>query len=182
MNAEHPRRNKFLIDLSYAIFVQHGGDRQQLMKAREAAGLEGAPTRTERVKFIRRVVGEPESVAERMVLVLKTHRELDCQCRTQAEAAGMEVDNLTIADVAYPLVTKRLTGVFQQQLVHVRNGCISDDLERLPYVKVGTVNYHSTGHHLEHYQYQEGSARQHATKGIFVTLVNILIYISLKIQ
>ena len=49
----------------------------------------------------------------------------------------MEVDNLTVADVAYPLVTKRLTGVFQQQLVHVRNGCISDDLERLPYVKVG---------------------------------------------
>ena len=60
MNAEHPRRSKFLIDLSHVIFVQHQGDRQQLMKAREAAGLEGPPTRSERVKFIRRVVGEPE--------------------------------------------------------------------------------------------------------------------------
>ena len=93
--------------------MQHEGDRQQLMEAREAAGLDGTPTRTERVKFIRRVVGEPESVAKRMVLVLKAHRELDSQCRSQAEAAGMEVDNLTVADVAYPLVTKRLIGVFQ---------------------------------------------------------------------
>ncbi len=65
MNAEHPRRKKFLTDLSHAIFVQHDGDRQQLMEARKAAGLDGLPTRTERVKFIRRVVGEPESVAKR---------------------------------------------------------------------------------------------------------------------
>ena len=41
MNAEHPRRKKFLMDLSQAIFVQHEGDRHRLMKAREAAGLEG---------------------------------------------------------------------------------------------------------------------------------------------
>ena len=51
-----------------------------------------------------------------MVLVLKAHRELDSQCRAQAEAAGMEVENLTVADIAYPLVTKRVVGVFQQQL------------------------------------------------------------------
>jgi hypothetical protein len=85
MNAEHPRRRKFLVDLSHAIFIQHEGDRQRLMNARESAGLEGPPTRTERVKFIRRVVGEPECVAERMILVLKAHREIDTQCRTQAE-------------------------------------------------------------------------------------------------
>lgn len=82
------------------------------MKAREAAGLEGLPTCAERVKYVR-LVGEPESVAEWMVLVLKAHQELDSQCRTQAEAAGLEVDNLTVADVTYPLVTKRLMGVFQ---------------------------------------------------------------------
>ena len=71
INAEHPRRKKFLVDLSQAIFSQHSGDRQQLIEARKAAQLEGPPTRTERVKFIRRVVGEPESVAKRMTLVLK---------------------------------------------------------------------------------------------------------------
>ena len=102
MNAEHPRQKKFLVDLSHAIFVQHEGDRKELMKAREAAGLEGPPTRAKRVKFVRRVVGEPESVARRMILVLKAHREIDAQCRSQAEAAGLEVDNLTVADIAYP--------------------------------------------------------------------------------
>ena len=40
MNTEHPRRKKFLVELSHAIFVQ-------LMQAREAAGLEGQPTWTE---------------------------------------------------------------------------------------------------------------------------------------
>ena len=94
-----------------------------------------------------------------MVLVLKAHRELDSQCRTQAEAAGLEVDNHTVADVAYPLVTKRLMGVFQQQIAHVHNGCISDDPEHLPYVKVGTVNYHSTSHHLDHYQSLRGTSK-----------------------
>ena len=83
------------------------------------------------------MVGELESVAEHMILVLKAHEELDQQCRTQAEVAGMEVDNLTVADIVYPLVTKRMTGVFQQQLIHMRNGCISDDPECLPYVNVG---------------------------------------------
>ena len=104
------------------------------------------------------------SVAEQMVLVLKAHRELDCQCRTQAEAAGM--DNLTVTDVAYPLVTKRLTGVYQQQLVHVRNGCISDDPECLPYVKVGTINYHLTSHHLEHYQSLHGTSKVEAVHSV----------------
>ena len=136
------------------------------MKARDAAGLEGPPTHTERVKFIHRVVGEPESAAERMILVLKAHRELDLHCRTQAEAAGMEVDNLTVDNIAYPLVTKRLMGVFHQQFVHVCNGCISDDPERLPYVKVGTVNYHSTGHHLQHYQSLRGTSKVEAVHSV----------------
>ena len=41
---------------------------------------------------------------------------------------------------------------FHQQLVHVRNGCISDHPTHLPYVKVGKTNFHNTGHHLDHYQ------------------------------
>ena len=166
INAEHPRRKKFLVDLSHAIFVQHKGDRERLICARESAGLDGPPTRTERVKYIRRVVGEPEDVAERMTLVLKAHCEIDGQCRMQAEAAGLEVDDLTVADVAYPLVTKRVMGVFQLQLVHVRNGCISDDPERLPYVRVGTVNFHSTGHHLDHYQSLRGTSKVEAVHSV----------------
>ena len=41
MNAEHPRRKKFPVDLSHAIFVQHEGDWKELVKAREAAGPHG---------------------------------------------------------------------------------------------------------------------------------------------
>ena len=112
MNAEHPRRKKFLIDLSQAVFIRHQGDWEKLMEARHAARLEGPPTRTERVKFIRRVVGAPECVADRMLLVLKAHTELDNQCRSQARSAGLEVENLSVADIAYPLITKKVIGQY----------------------------------------------------------------------
>ena len=78
----------------------------------------------------------------------------------------MEMDNLTVADVAYPLVTKRLIGIYQQQLVHVHNGCISDDPEHLPFAKVGTVNYHLTGHHLTHYQSLRGTSKVEAVHSV----------------
>ena len=78
----------------------------------------------------------------------------------------MKVDDLTVADVAYPLVTRRVTAVFQQQLVHVRNGCISDDPEHLPFVKVGTINYHSTGHHLDHYRSLRGTSKVEAVHSV----------------
>ena len=134
-----------MVDLSHAIFMQHPGDLDLLMKAKAAARLVEPPTRTERVKYIRRIIGEPKEVAERMRLVVRAHRELDANARMQAAASGMEVDNLTVADIAYPLITRNLLAVFEQQLVHVLNGCISDDLSNLPYVTVGTVNFHNTG-------------------------------------
>ena len=60
-------------------------------------------------------------MVKQKILVLKAHREIDAKCRMQAEAAGMKVDDLTVADVAYPLVTRTVTAVFQQHLIHVRN-------------------------------------------------------------
>ena len=112
------------------------------------------------------MVGDPPSVANRMTMVLNAHRELDCQCQSQAKAAGMNVENLTVADVAYPLVTKRVMDVFQRQLVHVRNGCISDDPEHLPYVQVGSINFHSTGHYLPHYQSLRGTSKVEAVHSV----------------
>ena len=163
MNAEHPRRKKFLLDLSQAIFSQYEEDQQLLKNARDAAGLVGPPTR---VKYIHWVVGNPESVAKRMMLMLNAHREIDHQCHAQAEAAGMNTDALTVADVAYPLVTKRVMAVFQRQLIHVKNGCISDDPKRLPYVQVGTVDFHNTGHHLPHYQSLCGTSKNEAVHSV----------------
>ncbi len=112
------------------------------MIARDAAKLEGPPTRSEQVKYIRRVVAEPESVGRWILLVFNAHREIDKQCYIQGQSAGLEVDNITPANVAYPLINKRVTTVFQQQLIHIRNGCVSDDAESLPFVEVDQVNDH----------------------------------------
>lgn len=77
INTEHSRRKKFLVDLSHAIFLQHKGDYENLMKAREAACLDGPPSWTERVKYICHIVGDPGNVSHRMTLVLNAYRELD---------------------------------------------------------------------------------------------------------
>ena len=45
--------------------------------------------------------------------------------------------------------------MFQQQLVHVHNGCISDDPEHLPYEHQLSL----TGHHLDHYQSLRGTSK-----------------------
>ena len=76
------------------------------------------------------------------------------------------MDDLTIADIAYPLITKRVVVVYEQQLVHVRNACVSDDPESLPYVKVGTVNYHSKGHHLDHFRSLHGTSKVEAVHSV----------------
>lgn len=78
----------------------------------------------------------------------------------------LNTEDLTVADIAYPLITKRVMGVFQQQLVHIHNGCISDDPDHLPYVHVGSVNYHSTGHHLNHYQSLRGTSEVEAVHSV----------------
>ena len=88
------------------------------------------------------------------------------QCRSQAKAAGLKVDNPTVTDITYPLITKSVICVFQQQLIHVRNGCFSDDPDHLPYVKVGTINFHLTGHHLEHYQSLCGTSKVEAVHSV----------------
>ena len=59
-----------------------------------------------------------------------------------------------------------IAGVFQQQLVHVRNECVSNDPDHLPYVRVGSINFHSTGHHLDHYQSLHGTSKVEAVHSV----------------
>jgi len=72
-----------------------------------------------------------------MTILVNAHRELDRQCCVQAEAAGLKIENLTVADIAYPLISKRVVAVFQQQLFHVHNGCMSNDRNAFSMFELG---------------------------------------------
>ena len=43
---------------------------------------------------------------------------------------------------------------------------MSDDPCHLPYVNVGTVNFHSTGHHLDHIQSLRGTSKVEAVHSV----------------
>ena len=52
---------------------------------------------------------------------------------------------LSPANIGYPLISKTFLQVLKNQLIHIRNGCISDDPTKLPYKAVKEVNYPNTG-------------------------------------
>ena len=43
---------------------------------------------------------------------------------------------------------------------------MSNDVERLPYVRVGSVNFHNTGHHLDHYRSLRGTSKVEAVHSV----------------
>ena len=67
---------------------------------------------------------------------------------------GVQVDNLSVADVAYPLSTSRVMVCFSNSLYMFRTDADTNNL-----VQVGTTNYHNTGHHLNHYQSLHGTSK-----------------------
>lgn len=57
------------------------------------------------------------------------------------------------------LITARFLATFRNQLVHVVNGCVSDDQDWLPFVEVGKRRYRHTSHELPEYQSLRGTSK-----------------------
>ena len=127
----------------------------------QASGLKGPLTRTEQYKFIRRLIGSPLSVARPYDV------GAECPLRTRRTVPWTSwALKLTICLLRCCISPnyQQGNGVFQQQLVHVQNGCISADPNTL--VQVGTTNYHNTGHHLNHYQSLRGTSKVEAVHSV----------------
>jgi hypothetical protein len=78
-------------------------------------------------------------------------KTLDEQAKIQAAANGMPVQDVTVADPAYPLITGKVQKAILQQCTHILNGCLQ--AQGTQYVQIGMVNYSNTGVQIPEYQY-----------------------------
>ncbi|KAF4650172.1 hypothetical protein FOL47_001398 [Perkinsus chesapeaki] len=128
VNGEHVRRQRFLRQLSQALFRDSEEDLSRLKEIRDRAGLSltSEQLRSDRYRFVRRVVGDPQTVCAKILLVMKANIALDAEAREQCIKAGMPVDDITPASPAYPLVTRKVKKAIINQCIHILNGCVSD--------------------------------------------------------
>ena len=142
VNAEHPRRSKLLRDLASAIYEKCPDDMAKLKAARDKAGLPPDGTLgKDRYRFVKTLIPGGEHTANRVKAVIWSHMKMD----TEAKKDIPRDTPLSPADIGYPLISKKCRQVLKNQLVHIRNGCISDDPNKLPYKAVKEVNYPNTG-------------------------------------
>ena len=145
VNGEHLRRGQLLRDLSRAIYERDPVDMARLKRARNTAGLTTEVLGPDLHRFVKAHIKGGEHTSNRMKAVVASHMKMD-------KIAKKDIPHdtpLSPADIGYSLITKKFLGVLQNQLVHVRNGCISDDPNNLPYQTVRTVNYKGAGVMLE---------------------------------
>ncbi|KAF4647721.1 hypothetical protein FOL47_004237, partial [Perkinsus chesapeaki] len=160
MNAEHVRRAYFLKQLSRAVFTESLADTERLEEIRKKAGLALTPEqkRIDRYRYVRRAIGDPQTICAKVLLVTKAHIALDIEASNQCQKAGMPIDNITPASPAYPLITAKVKKVIFNQCVHLLNGCVSDCCTS--YVAVGERDYRSTGEKVMEYRSLRGTSKE----------------------
>jgi len=166
MNMEHPRATPFMTKLSAALYHDSKEDTEMLESTRKKFGMKltQRQIRSDRQRLIRHTVGDSKDTTAHVLALLKLELELDGQCKEASIQSGRAIENITVADPAYPLITKKVSQAVLQQCVHLLNGCVQSD--GVPYVCIGEVNYRQTGVMLKEYQYLCGTSRVEALHSV----------------
>ena len=160
INSEHDRKAKFMRQLAQCIFTSSAEDMRKLDEARQAGSINDLNNRQkkyDRTKFVRRVIRDPKVIGSKILLLLKANIALDREARYQFEKAGHSCENLSPADTAYPLITKKVKKCIVQQITHILNGCVSDKVSMN--VSTGSSNYRGSGVSLPTYRSARGSSK-----------------------
>ncbi|KAF4721375.1 hypothetical protein FOZ62_026342, partial [Perkinsus olseni] len=158
-NAQHPRRCQLIADLASALYQDHPGDLERLLEVRKEAGLDGAPSKSERTRFVRTIIVGGEETAERIKRVVLKHKRNDESALDGVKRAGGPVDRLGPADIGFPLITAPWLHCLRNQLTHVLNFCVADCEQAPPFVKTRMIDFHSTGHFIQEFSSLRGTSK-----------------------
>ncbi|KAF4675150.1 hypothetical protein FOZ60_001078 [Perkinsus olseni] len=154
------QRTKYLIaDLASALYQDHPGDLERLLEVRKEAGLDGAPSKSERTRFVRTIIVGGEETAERIKRVVLKHKRNDESALDGVKRAGGPVDRLGPADIGFPLITAPWLHCLRNQLTHVLNFCVADCEQAPPFVKTRMIDFHSTGHFIQEFSSLRGTSK-----------------------
>ena len=162
INENHKRRGPFLRDLSTCIFTPNPADLAKLESARSrhqkiCGSLTYSQKKYDR-KHLRSVIEEGSKVGARVLSLVKRQCDIDEDAKRQYEQSPTYCPTkpLTPSNPPYPLITTQVWRVIKQQLVHILNGCISDDGVDM-YILLGDKNYRNTGVMLPVYHCLRGT-------------------------
>jgi len=157
INGNHKRRGAFLHDLRSCIFIPNPTDVARLESARsKLRQISGNSTRNKKSsydrKYLRSVIDEGSKVGARILAQVQKQAEIDEEAKRRFPCPQQP----TPSNPTYPLISTKVWRVIQQQLVHILNGCISDDGVDM-YILRGHENYRNTGVMLPVYHCLRGT-------------------------
>ena len=91
INSEHPRKGNLTSQLSQCIFTSSQEDTAALESARQEgniANLSTSQKKSERGKFVRRVIQDPKKIVAKILLLLKKEITFDRQAIAQHRQSG----------------------------------------------------------------------------------------------
>lgn len=118
-------------------------------------------------KHLRSVIEEGSKVGARVLSLVKRQADTDEEAKRRHEQspAYCPTKHLTPSNAAYPLVTTQVWRVIKQQLIHILNGCMSDDGVDM-YILRGRENYRNTGVMLPVYHCLRGTNKVEALNSL----------------
>ena len=127
-----------------AIFTNCLEHMENLKNKRKKTGLvlSAAEQKKDRTKYVRRFIGEWHVVCAKIMMIVEANIAVDIETRKECICTGKPTENVIVADLAYPLIAKKVKKAVMNQLVHVLNVCLED--EGCMSVCTGTTNYRNT--------------------------------------
>ena len=172
INSEHKRAATFKHELSECIFTCDTSDLAKLkstkMKHPSTCGnLSQKKNSRDQSKHVKRNIESGEKVCSRIITLVVNQARNDKYAKEEYEQSPRyhPTTPITPSHVAYPLITKEVWKVIRQQLVHILNGCLSDD-EYNMYVTQREINYRSTGDMLPLYTCLRGTNKVEAFNSV----------------
>ena len=147
-------------------FVENKDDLRKLKKIIEEfkLSLSDKEIKTDKLNHVRKGIASPEVIARKLIHVMKVYMKLDEEAQNSAVKSGMNVNDISSAHIACPLITKKVMHAITNQIMHILNGCVS-----VPYsttVQTGTANYCNTGHEIPTHQSLRGTSRCEALHSV----------------
>lgn len=136
VNPVHNRAAAFMRKLSEKIFSSNGSDLIKLGLAVDGLsslrGLSSLSPEDRKCEHVRRHIRSGTSICSGIISVVLDNALIDKNSMDKYEGSytsNAENKIITPSHYAYPLITIQVWQIIKQQLIHIANGCLSDDGE-----------------------------------------------------